>query len=188
MSHIPLLHFNDAPNDVKDLYEDFGRRMSFPSAPNFIMTQGHSLTVTQGTWDVVRNVLVSGKLPRWVKEMIFVAISRDRKCHYCEAAHTACCRMLGVDRQLLESLVRNVNEMADNKARDMILFAVKCSRTPQEMTATDFEKLRQHGLGHTEVIELIGMSALAVYANIIADATAMEADAMFETIDKPKQR
>jgi hypothetical protein len=29
------------------------------------------------------------------------------------------------------------------------------------------------------LVELIAMSALAVYANIIADATAMEADEMF---------
>jgi hypothetical protein len=32
-------------------------------------------------------------------------------------------------------------------------------------------------------MELIAMSALAVYANIIADATGMEPDAMFDTID-----
>jgi hypothetical protein len=31
-------------------------------------------------------------------------------------------------------------------------------------------------------MELIAMSAFAVYANIIADATAMEPDEMFETI------
>ena len=57
--------------------------MSFPSAPNFIMTQGHSPTVARGTWEVVRNVLVSGEIPRWTKEMMFVAISKDRACRYC---------------------------------------------------------------------------------------------------------
>jgi hypothetical protein len=30
-----------------------------------------------------------------------------------------------------------------------------------------------------EIIELIAMSGLAVYANIMADATAMDADTMF---------
>jgi hypothetical protein len=32
------------------------------------------------------------------------------------------------------------------------------------------------------VVELIAMSGLAVYANIMADSTAVEADAMFETV------
>ena len=76
--------------------------MGLPSPPNFIMTQGHSRTVARGTWEVVRNVLVTGEIPRWVKEMMFVAISKERQCQYCTAAHIACCRMLGVKPELLE--------------------------------------------------------------------------------------
>jgi hypothetical protein len=39
-----------------------------------------------------------------------------------------------------------------------------------------------HGLSQSEIMEIIGMSALAVYANIIADATAMTEDEMFNTL------
>src|SRR5687767_11829380 len=65
---------------AKTVYEEFHRRMSFPSPPNFIMTQGHSLAMARGTWEVVRNVLVCGDIPQWTKEMMFVAISKDRTC------------------------------------------------------------------------------------------------------------
>ena len=61
----------------------------------------------------------------------------------------------------------------------MILFGLKCSREPQKISEADYENLRQHQLGQPEIFELIAMSGLAVYANILADATAMEADAMF---------
>ena len=90
------------------------------------MTQGHSLTVVKGSWDVVKNVLVNGKIERWIKEMLFAAISKDRNCHYCEAAHIACCRMLGVNQSLLDDLVRDVNSISVPKVRDMILFGLKC--------------------------------------------------------------
>ena len=182
MPHIPILQPNEAPKDVKGVYEEFYSRMDFPSAPNFIMTQGHSSTVARGTWEVVRGVLVTGKIPRWTKEMMFVAISQDRGCRYCTAAHIACCRMLGVDPELLKALVKDVNGMTDLKARDIILFALKCSRDPQSLVESDYEQLRHHGLGRSEIVEIIAMSAFAVYANIIADATAMEPDAMFATI------
>ncbi len=112
--------------------------------------------------------------------MIFVAISKDRKCGYCKAAHIACCRMLGVDPGLLEDLIQNIDEIPDAKLRDTILFALKCSRYPQSLTDADYETLRRHGLKQSAIMELIAMSALAVYANIIADATAMEPDEMFE--------
>jgi len=182
MPHVPLLNTDKAPQEVKAIYEDFYRRMSFPSAPNFIMTQGHSVVVARGTWDVVRNVLVGGEIPRWTKEMMFVAISKDRACRYCEAAHFACCRMLGVKPETLNDLVDDVNKLDNPKLRAMILFALKCSRTPQSLTDDDYETLRRHGLKQSEIVEIIGMSALAVYANIIADATAMEPDEMFASI------
>lgn len=182
MPHVPLLQPTDATPEVQGVYEDFRQRMLFPAAPNFILTQGHSPTVAHGTWDLVRNVLVNGQIPRWTKELIFAAISRDRNCLYCAAAHLACCRMLGVNPAILESLVRDLHSIPDLKVRDMILFAVKCSREPQSLTEADYAGLRQHGLQQSEIMEIIAMSALAVYANIIADATRVEADAMFDQV------
>jgi uncharacterized peroxidase-related enzyme len=179
MPHLSPLLPNDAPEGVKDLYQDFSRTMRFPSPPNFIMTQGHSATVAEGTWGLVRNVLVNGKIERWIKEMVFAAISKDRNCHYCVAAHIACCRMLGVKPELLDALVRDVKSISNVKLRDMILFGLKCSKDPQKISESDYEKLRQHQLGEPEILELIAMSSLAVYANIIADATGMEADTIF---------
>ena len=120
-----------------------------------------------------------GKIPRWIKEMIFVAISKDRGCRYCTAAHIACCRMLGVKPGILEQLVSDVKGIPDIKVRDMILFALKCSKNPQSLQDNDFIKLYEHGLRMSEIMELIAMSAFAVYANIIADATAMDPDSMF---------
>jgi uncharacterized peroxidase-related enzyme len=180
MSHIPLLKTENASDPVKAIYADFHRRMSFPAAPNFILTQGHSPAVAQGTWDVVRNVLVGGEIPRWMKEMMFVAISKDRGCQYCTAAHIACCRMLGVKAAVLDQIIGDVDKVSDVKLREMISFALKCSRNPQKLTEDDFEELRNHGLKDSQIVEIIGMSALAVYANIIADATAMEPDEMFD--------
>ena len=156
--------------------------MEFPAAPNFILTQGHAPQVARGTWDLVRNVLVLGQLPRWLKEMMFVAISNDRDCRYCTAAHVACCRMLGVNPDTLTDLVRDVNAIADPKVRDVVLFGIKCSRNPQSLEESDFESLRKHGYTHTEIVEVISMSALAVYANIMADATEMEQDEMFSQL------
>src|SRR6187397_2413229 len=113
MPYIPILPPDKAPEGVNKVYEEFFRRMSFPSAPNFIMTQGHSSTVARGTWELVRNVLVIGELSRLTKEMIFVAISKDRQCRYCTAAHVACCRILGVNPETLTYLVRDVSSIAD---------------------------------------------------------------------------
>ena len=182
MPRIPILPPDKASDRVRAIYDEFYKRMSFPAPPNFIKTQGHSPSVARGTWEAVLNVLVLGEIPRWMKEMIFVAISKDRGCRYCEAAHIACCRMLGVKPEILDKLVDDPNSIPDEKARDMILFALKCAKNPQGLLESDMAKLYSHGFTMSQVMEIIAMSAFAVYANIIADATAMDPDEMFSQI------
>ena len=90
--------------------------------------------------------------------------------------------MLDVDLKVLNQLIMDSKSILDVKTRDIVTFGVKCSRTPQGLVESDFAVLRSHGLNTPEIMEVIAMSGLAVYANIIADATAMEPDPMFATI------
>ncbi len=182
MPHIPVLPAEQASKESNAVYDEFYRRMSFPAPPNFITTHGHFHTAARGTWELVRNVLVNGEISRWKKEMIFVAISKDRQCQYCEAAHIACCRMLGVTPNLIEQMVRDVATIPDPVLRAMVQFSVKCARDPKSLKQADYDVLTRHGLSRSEIVELIAMSALAVYANIMADATAMEPDGMFSSL------
>ena len=179
MSRIPITEETHAPSEATEVMIDFRTRMGFPNAPNFIKSQCVAPSVMKGTWSVVRNVLVEGSLPRTLKEMIFLAISADRECRYCQSAHTACCRMLGVDETDITALVSDLGMIKPQRTQDIIRFAVKCAQAPQQLADSEFELLRGHGLGDGEILELIAMSALAVYANTIADATQVEVDAMF---------
>ena len=178
-SKLKIVEPVEAASGVSAIYSDFSAGIGFPCAPNFIKAQGASLAATGGSWDLVRNVLLHGSLPRSLKEMAFVAISRDRGCLYCEAAHLACCRMLGVDTKTLEALVSNLDEISPEAARVVLLFAVKCARSPQSLMEDDFASLRRNGFSAGEITELIAMSGLAVYANILADALGVEPDTLF---------
>jgi uncharacterized peroxidase-related enzyme len=179
MPNIDTIEPKDASEEMHALYVDFQRRMGFPAAPNFIKIQVHSFAAASGTWGLVQNVLVGGSLPRTLKEMLFVAISSDRQCRYCQAAHLACCRMLGIDSDSLARLDGDIDGIDPPKVRDIIRFGVKCARDPQSLSAEDFGTLKSHGLRQSEIVELISMAGLAVYANILADATGVEADEMF---------
>lgn len=178
---LPTVEPEEASPEVRSVYADFQRRMGFPAAPNFIKAQGHSLAAATGTWGLVSNVLVGGALPRTVKELLFVAISHDRNCRYCEAAHIACCRMLGVDARTIQTVIEQLDQVEPATTR-VLVFGLKCARDPQSLDASDFEGLKRVGLTDPEIVELISMSALAVYANILADATGVADDGMFQTL------
>ena len=87
-----------------------------------------------------------------------------------------------VCRHFPRSQLPLLHGIQDVKLRDMILFALKCSRNPQSLAESDFKQLRDHGFNQPQIMEMIAMAALAVYANIIADGTAMSPDEMFDTI------
>ncbi len=87
--------------------------------------------------------------------------------------------MLGANAESLSQLLCSVHSITDTRLRDIIDFAIKCSRDPQSLSSLDYAILHAHGLRDSMIVEIIGMSALAVYANIIADATNMEPDEMF---------
>ena len=184
MPRFPVISEEEASGEAAHLFADFRQKMGFPAAPNFIRTQGGtSIDVARGTWGLVENVLVKGVLPRSLKEMMFVAISRDRMCGYCEAAHVACCKMLGTDEATIAAVVENVDELNPARIRDSVKFSVKCARDPKSLEDADFEILRDHGLGDAEIMEIIAMSGLAVFANIMADATKLDNDEMFCNYD-----
>lgn len=165
--------------ETKRVFGEFERGMGFPMTPNFMKVHGHSFAATSGTWGLLQGTLLTGNLPRALKEMLIAAVSHDRKCMYCEAAHLACCRTLGIDTATLQKLVEDVEGLTPEKVRDIILFAVKCARDPQSMTAEDYASLRSHGLQDEDIMELISLVGLAVYLNIVADATGVTPDDMF---------
>jgi uncharacterized peroxidase-related enzyme len=185
LPHISVCSGTEASGEALAVYKEFYLGMGFPSAPNFILTQGHAPNVARGSWESVKNILMHGEIPRWIKELMFVAISVDRRCVYCAAAHIACCRMLDVNPEWTEAVAQgDPRAIADPKLRDMILFALHAARDPQNLTAGDYNHLRFYGLRQSEIMEIIGMAAFAVYANIIVDATAMDCDPMFDEVGR----
>jgi uncharacterized peroxidase-related enzyme len=182
MARFPLTQDIGAPSDVKRTYEDFRQKMGLPEVPNFIRTQGVSPSVLAGTCGLVENILLKGCLPRSIKELIFVAVAADRECEYCMDAHTACCRILGVDESTIRAVMEGIAGDIPYHIRDIICFAVKCAASPEELNDEDFASLRGHGLGTEPILEVIATAAMAVYATILADATLLDIDAMFAKI------
>ena len=144
--------------------------------PNFFKTLANNATVLEGTWSIYRDVGSHGLIDEALKEMIFVAISAAKKCKYCQAAHLAFCRILNVDPESCENVARNVDALRPVRVRDIMRFAVKTATTPQKLTQKDYRSLKRHKLSDAEIIEIVAMSAFAVYAITVAEALKLEED------------
>ncbi|MBN4054892.1 carboxymuconolactone decarboxylase family protein [Acidimicrobium ferrooxidans] len=177
MEFLPLV--SDEEEGTRDAFAEFRKGMGIPFTPNLMRIQGASASTVRSTWGLLSNSLLSGSLPRSLKEMILVAISASRGCHYCEAAHLACCRMLGIDASTITVLTSDISAITPARTRIILQFAIKCATAPQSITQSDCTQLREFGINDAELLEVMGMAAAAVYINILADATKVELDPGF---------
>jgi len=183
MSKLPIIREEDASSEVVEIYKDIKRGFQIPFIPNFFKAQASSPQVLSTTWQAVKGILVNGKhVPRTIKEMIFVAIAGTRQCNYCEAAHLAFCKVLGVDEATRNTLINALDRLVPKSTQDIVKFATKVATDPTHLVDQDYEIVKQHGVSDAELMEIIAMASLAMYATIIADALKIDIDKDFQEI------
>lgn len=154
-----------------------------PFTPNFFKVWAVSHESLQGIWPVMNHILTGGRVGRKLKEMIFVAISSLKTCHYCEAAHHAFCLHIGVPKEQIESLIKHHRiESGDPKEKAAIDFAVRLAKDSHTSSEQDFEELKALGFDDEEIMEIIAMSGMAVFYNHLANATKINIDEGFTKI------
>jgi uncharacterized peroxidase-related enzyme len=169
-------------DDVHALFSELKSQARMPFVPNFMRVCANAPLAANGIWDCMKKVMLQGAVDPALKQLMFVAISAARSCQYCEAAHLSWCRMMGVDDETLARVAESAEDPAITPpmARDVIRFAVKCALAPAEVQAADYASLRHHRLTDAQIMEIIAMAGMAVFHNIIADATGISIDAAFQ--------
>lgn len=182
MPTFPLIDEATAQGDVARLYADVRRTKGTAFVPNFFKTLATAPTALEGTWNVYRDVGNRGLLPTALKEMLFVAIAAARNCQYCMTAHMAFCRLLGVDPATVALLGTQLQAIEPPRTRAVLQFAVHCATDPASLTTADYDVLRRQGITDAELVEIVAMSAFAVYATIVADALKVDIDPGFHAM------
>ncbi len=119
-----------------------------------------------------------GRLPRELKEILFVVSSHERGCFYCAGGHS---RFLvtefGFDQTDVERL-RSGEPLPGTSAADaaLIAFVRKLSHEPQKTVAADIEVLRSHGWTEPEIVEAMVMNMASAFTNVFALAMHLEDD------------
>lgn len=166
--------------EIEETFSEIKNALDAPFTPNFFRVWAVAPESLKGIWPVMNHILTSGRLGRRLKEMIFVAISSLKDCHYCEAAHHAFCSSIGVPKEQIKSLIKNYTaNTADPKEKAAIDFAVKLAKDSHASSEQDFQNLRERGFDDEEIMEIIAMSGMAVFYNHLANATKINIDEGF---------
>ena len=187
MAHFSVIAEQNAEPQVQRVFAEIRRDKRLPFVPNFFKTLAHAPHALEATWMVYRGISTCGSLPESIKEMIFVAISAARKCKYCEAAHLAFCNLLDVDPGNFLALIKDIDSVRPHRIREILRFSVKCAMEPQNVELSDYDKLRQHGITDSEIVETVAMCGFAMYATTVSDVLRLDIDTEVTSILAPWQ-
>lgn len=102
---VPLIEYDDAPPEVRAVYDDIMATRNIDWINNFWKVLANDPALLRRTWEELKKVMGPGELDPLTKEMIYIAVSATNGCEYCTYSHTASARAKGMtDAQLMELL------------------------------------------------------------------------------------
>lgn len=105
MPTVKMVEYEDAPPEVKAVYDDIMATRQTNSINNFWKTIAVHPPTLARTWRDLKEVMAPGRLDPLVKEMIAIAVSATNGCSYCVYSHTAAAKAKGMDNEMLGELM-----------------------------------------------------------------------------------
>jgi AhpD family alkylhydroperoxidase len=100
-----LINYEDAPPDVRAIYDDIRATRKTDYINNFWKALATDPASLKRTWESVKQVMAPGALDSLTKEMIYIAVSVTNQCPYCIASHTASAESKGMTGEMLHELM-----------------------------------------------------------------------------------
>ena len=174
MSIFPIIEDQALSDDVKKVFDEVIEK--FSSVPVFYRLLASAPPLVEAFWLSYKKVILEGTLPAQVKELIFLAIARKRRCTYCASAHLAICDMFEADRQTLTAIMNGVAEFEPERIAALIGFCLLSLDDPNAVDNKDYQTLYALGITQTEVIEALYTVSYADSGVFLAKALKVDVD------------
>lgn len=117
------------------------------------------------------------------KEMIIVATSAANGCQYCVIAHGALLRVFAKEPLLADQIAINyLHAPISPRQKAMLSFSVKLCRTPELITESDYEALREQDYDDEDILDISGITAFFGLSNRMAIVMNMQSNVEFYTM------
>jgi AhpD family alkylhydroperoxidase len=101
----PLVEYDDAPPEVRAVYDDIRATRKTDYVNNFWKALANHPDLLARTWRETRDVMAGGALDPLVKELLYIAVSVTNNCEYCIRTHAAAARTKGMTDAMLGELM-----------------------------------------------------------------------------------
>lgn len=181
MSRFPLIA-PDAATDatVVRVYREIESELGFGIVPNVFRAMGSMPRLLEANWNLFRATVLTGRLPRVVKEMVGVVVSYVHDSPYARDVHLHSLTVQGIDKDLLKVLARG-----DTPTRGLspahaavLAFARVAAAGPSKVSAAVYATLDAAGLDPEDIMEVSATIECFTAINAFTDLGAVPLDAL----------
>lgn len=111
------------------------------------------------------------------RELIAAYVSGINSCTYCHGAHVVAARAFGVDPDLLDGLMADLETShVDGKLKPVLAYVGKLTRTPSMMTEADADRVYAAGWDEQALFDAVSVCALFNFMNRIVEGSGIKAN------------
>ena len=100
-----LIFYEDASKEVQMVYDDIKQTRNIDQVSNFWMAIANHPPTLRRTWESLKEIMADGALDVRTKEMIYLAISTNNGCEYCQTSHGVAARKAGMTEEMFGELI-----------------------------------------------------------------------------------
>src|SRR5580698_3792303 len=167
MARISLVQAENAPAEVKEIYE----KVLKGKPGNVQKALAHRP-------EVLKNFLpfyasVGRSLDRKLYELIYLRVSLINGCYYCTQHHVASSKRVGLTAEDWAALRAGDYSRYTAKQKAALTYAEKLTRTPHDITDSDFAALKKE-FTDPEIVDVHLLTGLANLTNRFTDPLGLE--------------
>lgn len=161
-------------NRTDSVTQEIVDELGFGVVPNVFAAAEGNPEVQLALWKAFRHIVLRGKLPRTVKEMMGVIVSREAGSRYAAEVHLHALTLQGIEDPILAALARGeVPAGVPQKTLELLRFAYNAARSPHDPSG---RQLLGSGLSEAEQREAVAVVALFRMVNTWTDLLAVPLD------------
>ncbi|MGA7400948.1 MAG: carboxymuconolactone decarboxylase family protein [Candidatus Sulfotelmatobacter sp.] len=116
---------------------------------------------------------VGRSLDRKLYEIIYLRISFINGCRYCTQHHVASSKRAGLTAEDWAALKAGNYSSFSEKERAALIYVEKLTRSPHEISQSDFDELKKH-FSDPEIVDVHMLAGLANLTNRLTDPLGLE--------------
>ena len=174
MSVFPIITDETLADEIKYVFDEINDK--FSSVPVIYRLLASAPPLVEAYWLSYKKVILEGELPAQVKELIFLAVARKKRCIYCSSVHLAICDVFKVDRQTLTSIINGNTDFKPERIAALVSFCLLSMDDPDAVSEKNYQHLYDLGISQTETIEALYTVSYADSGIFLAKALKVRVD------------